>query len=924
MKRLNIIIILLILTSNFTFSQNNYKNPPINIDSVSKTDVTCNNFNNGTLTILASGLDSLEYSLDGKDYKLFNKYINLRSGLYTPYVRGSSKIPSSVKVLYEFDITIKGVGNENFSLPGILLITQKIPTDLEKPSNDFDVAFITNQSPSTGENGAIHFATNTSLFNIITPRLNAINQDISTKPSKLNPNLTDITLLPESEPNPYNVFSLSILPKNSPTVEIISGSFQFKFNESQISGKINFEGSSDFSPTSTIYSGTITGQSRTTTKIFESFLVVRGETISITEPGTKSDNFFIPTISVSTDEGQTSDTVYLVSNVGNKNIWFRNGEEIKGQNGQKLKLEESGTYQVKAISMSGCESVSDEYDIDWYPIRIQINVENPTCFGLENGTLSVSATGGEGPLEYSLNGKPFVSKSSFDSLGAGDYTVYVRGAESLNYVESRSFTIREPEQLELIVLEEKGPDCTGENSGSIRVSAKGGSGAYSYRISNPQQSNNTGIFSGLPAGDFMLTVRDQNGCEVTEEVILNAIGDIPPTPTIRIDTDEGPSNVVNLVSSSTSGNIWIWNGIEIEGANEQYLQIRDGGKYEVKVISGSGCESKTSDSLNIKWYPIKISPPVVENPTCSDLENGKLQISATVGEGTLSYSLDGLNYRSGSSFENLPAGEYIFYIRGSQNLNYVENRPFTVSQPEPLALVILEEKGPNCLGENSGIIRASATGGTGPYSFQVSNQQQSNNNGIFQGLPEGVFLLTARDQNGCEAIREVSLETIGQFPPIPVISFRGPDGTPSGVGLVSSSLLNNQWVRDDVDIPGATEQIFVIEQAGVYRVRVASEEGCSSISDPIVLTSLEEEERLIRISMYPNPAEQYVKIDFHKPTEIQMLRIFDMKGLLVKSFEHNLFVEEYLEIDLNGLEAGIYFIHLKNKEFYQVLKLHKQ
>lgn len=1003
MKRLYFSIIILLLTFSFTYSQKNYTKPPIIIDSFEKTDISCRGANDGVIAIFSKSLENPEYSLDGLDFSEKNKFSNLGPGEYTPFVRGSSEIESSIKVLFEFDVTIYLSDNDN-AIDGTLLITEKIPSESdENPDANFDIALITTQGPSNKSNDGIHFATNTSLINVFAPDVNALNNAIPFESSGLNFENSEITLLPDGVPNPYNIFSLSDKSNTNTIFEIVSGKIElFDYTEDYIEvGYFNFIGRPSGSKIESEFSGEFFGyRKKAYTKIPESIFVAKGENITILEPDsliinteikgscgnqnngevtvsasggtgsyqysillygsnsvhvfsesnsfnglepgyyfvavrdsnmcTEYGEFFIedldlqypPTLEILTNQ-VPSNEVYLSSNYQGFNIWLRNGVEISGENEPYIRITDGGNYQVKVISDAGCESFSNVLDLNWYPIKIQDPViENPTCFGLKDGTVLFSATGGEGPLQFSLNGVYFVSDSTFRNLAPGDYTVHVRGAERLNYVESRTFTVSEPLPLQLTISEERGPNCPGENSGRIRAVASGGTGPYTYWISGRQQSNAEGVFDGLPDGEFTVTVRDRFGCEAIRQTNLYVEDDYPPIPTIRLNTAGAPSNIVSLVSSSTSGNSWLRNDVEIEGENGQNLIITEGGEYLLKVSSAFGCES-FSDVLNIDWYPINILTPIVESPTCFGLENGKLQISATVGEGTLSYSLDGLNYRSGSSFDNLPAGEYTFYIRGSQNLNYVENRSFTVSEPEPLALVILEEKGPNCLGENSGIIRASATGGTGPYSFEVSNQQQSNNNGIFQGLPEGVFLLTARDQNGCEVVREVSLETIGQFPPIPEISFREPDGTPSGVGLVSSSTLNNQWVRDDIDIPGATEQIFPIDQAGVYRVRVTSEEGCSSISDPIVLTSLEEN-RPIRISMYPNPAEQYVKIDFQKPTEILMLHIFDIKGLLVKAIEQNLFVDDYLEIDLNGLESGIYFIHLKNKEFYQVLKLHKQ
>jgi hypothetical protein len=79
--------------------------------------------------------------------------------------------------------------------------------------------------------------------------------------------------------------------------------------------------------------------------------------------------------------------------------------------------------------------------------------------------------------------------------------------------------------------------CPNGNDGSITVTAGMGIGALTYSISGPvNQSNNTGIFVGLPADNYALTVTDSGAanCLATANASVTAgIDAIPPTAVCR-------------------------------------------------------------------------------------------------------------------------------------------------------------------------------------------------------------------------------------------------------------------------------------------------------------------------------------------------------------------------------------------------------
>src|SRR5690349_15718157 len=56
--------------------------------------------------------------------------------------------------------------------------------------------------------------------------------------------------------------------------------------------------------------------------------------------------------------------------------------------------------------------------------------QNPTDCASSNGGITVSASGGKEPYQYSLNGGSFQSNPQFVNLGAGEYGVVVKDANN--------------------------------------------------------------------------------------------------------------------------------------------------------------------------------------------------------------------------------------------------------------------------------------------------------------------------------------------------------------------------------------------------------------------------------------------------------------------------------------------------------------
>jgi len=99
-----------------------------------------------------------------------------------------------------------------------------------------------------------------------------------------------------------------------------------------------------------------------------------------------------------------------------------------GGNGPQVNNLAAGVYSVTVIDAIGCTNVSTVALTAPTPLELSFSVDNPDCFGQNEGTIQVTASGGAGPYRYSLNNGPDQSADVFAGLHSGVYNLTVLDA----------------------------------------------------------------------------------------------------------------------------------------------------------------------------------------------------------------------------------------------------------------------------------------------------------------------------------------------------------------------------------------------------------------------------------------------------------------------------------------------------------------
>ncbi|MBR9921957.1 MAG: T9SS type B sorting domain-containing protein [Bacteroidetes bacterium] len=125
----------------------------------------------------------------------------------------------------------------------------------------------------------------------------------------------------------------------------------------------------------------------------------------------------------------------------------------------------AGIYQLSLTDANGCLLVDDvEVTQPEAPVSAIGGGKDVSCFGLEDGTISVQAEGGTPPYSYSLDNQTFSGSSTLVALEAGTYSVYVQDNNGCVF-QTGDVTINEPDAFSVNV----GPDITLDYGETVEI-----------------------------------------------------------------------------------------------------------------------------------------------------------------------------------------------------------------------------------------------------------------------------------------------------------------------------------------------------------------------------------------------------------------------------------------------------------------------
>lgn len=402
-----------------------------------------------------------------------------------------------------------------------------------------------------------------------------------------------------------------------------------------------------------------------------------------------------------------------------------------------------GIYALTAQNGNGCGDTITFQINEPAPLSLQVLLaRNLGCFGDNSGEINVLAGGGNGGYTYSLDGGGFQASGTFNNLPAGTYTITARDVNGC--VTTQIVTLTQPQEIDLQVASVQDIDCWGAATGAFTLSASNGFNPYQYSIGGPFQASPS--FTGLSIGNYPVTVRDDNGCESQMNIVLSQPNQL--VSTTEVENVDCAGDLTGTISVTTNGGIPGYQYSFQGGPFSAQLSASGlaGGIYQVIIQDSNLCE----DTLQVTvQQPAALDfTAAITDALCFGDTNGLALMTGLGGWGGYRYSQNGGPFIANDSIQNLGAGTYQITIQDDSLC--VITQPITIGEPSLLEISVTNASNVDCLGNATGSISVMANGGTPGYEYtRVGIGFQPSP--VFDNLFAGLYTLTVRDDNGCEA-----------------------------------------------------------------------------------------------------------------------------------------------------------------------------
>ncbi len=483
----------------------------------------------------------------------------------------------------------------------------------------------------------------------------------------------------------------------------------------------------------------------------------------------------------------------------------------------------AGSYFVMVTDLNGC-MFSLTVPIIQPPSSVGGSViarNNVSCFGGNNGTVTVGGSGGTGPWEYQLDAGTFQSSGTFGSLTAGTYNITIRDANMCTFV--LPVTITEPSApLGGNIVSQSDVLCFNGASGTVTVTGSGGTSPYGYSIDGGVFQS-SGIFTGLNAGLHTIAIRDSNLCTFSLPVTLGQ----PVSPaggSIISQTDvkcygETTGNVTVLGSGGTPPYTYSINGGSFQTSG--LFENLGAGTYNITVRDFNLCQFVMQVIIGQPASPLTVTITST-NVLCIGGASGTATALPSGGTAPYTFLWNTVPPQTTAMAANLPAGTYTVTV--TDNNGCVSSGVATISQPSVALTATLTVTDVGCNGSSDGSINLTVSNGALPMTFLWSNGAVTED---LNGIAVGTYSVSVTDANGCTAngSATVSQPSVlsGNIIVTDVLCFGGNTGSLDLTITGGTSPYAFLWNTGSV-----TEDIVALA-AGSYSVTVTDQHGCTTV-----------------------------------------------------------------------------------------------
>ncbi len=488
-----------------------------------------------------------------------------------------------------------------------------------------------------------------------------------------------------------------------------------------------------------------------------------------------------------------------------------------------------GLYSVTVTDANSCTAQTSVTITHPTPLVVSIqSTTRPTCNGINNGTATVTTTGGVGPYAYDWPSGG--SNATETGLAPGTYTVTVTDANACTATVTATIPSA-PTALTVMLTAQTNISCFGGNNGAINITVNGGSAPYKYDWSGTAQDVEDP--AGLVAGTYTVTITDVNGCTTTTAVIITQPATALSSSITAVNNplcNGSPNGTATVVAmGGTMGYTYNWSN----GETTATVTDLAAGSYQVTVRDANGCSSVSIINL---VDPAMVTA-IISNKTdvsCNGGNNGTATVLAAGGTNTFTYNWENANgvpVGAMATVSGLTAGIYRVTVTDANGCTAATT--VTINQPVLLIAWIINTTPVLCVGDANGTALAAATGGVTPYTFAWPGM---GTDALRTGLAAGNYIVTVTDANNCTATQTATVGSpalalsVSVSSTTNVLCFGQNSGTIDVTANGGTVPYSYAWsgVAPDVEDPNGLP-------AGMYTVTVTDLNGCTTTTSATIM-----------------------------------------------------------------------------------------
>ena len=492
----------------------------------------------------------------------------------------------------------------------------------------------------------------------------------------------------------------------------------------------------------------------------------------------------------------------------------------------------AGVYSYTVTDALGCTTASAVTITQPTSTTLTVTKTDIACFGLTNGSATITPSGGTSPFSYTWTPTPPLGQgtATISGLSAGTYSASVKDANGC--LTNTTVTITQPTSVTVTTATTQ-PTCSGLLNGSIAVTATGGVGSNTFSLSPAVSSTPAGpTFLGLGAGSYTVTVANGSGCVTTKTVVLGQ-----PNP-ITLTLTATPLACFGDVNSSITANVgggtptYMVNWTP--AATGLVLPNQGAGIKTATVTDAGGCTATASLNLTSPTsLTVNVSATAL---SCSSSTNAIATATALGGTPGYTYTWTPTNY-VGNPTTNMGPGSYTVTV--TDNAGCIKTQ--TINIVAPPALTLTTTNGTvACSGSCTGTVGVTATGGTAGYTYNWNSSPAQFTPTTTATLCNGPYAVTVTDSKGCVVNAGASVTQ----PPTLLASITGikpscnacigaATVTPSG----GASGYTYAWTNS-VSVVVSTSQTASNLCVGFYTVTVGDANGCTTTATVQIVPSV--------------------------------------------------------------------------------------